>query len=273
MTEAFSDDNSVKRLPERSDKQGVGECDTRGKRVFSENSGPWRQMLAWSVHLLTASGAVWGFLAMEAAFESAWRVAFLWMLVAVAVDAIDGPLARLFRVKELIPHFDGALLDNIIDYLNYVVVPVVIIRQANFLPEGFSFWVTASILLASAYQFCQASAKTSDCYFTGFPSYWNITVFYLLVLQTNPVWNLAILGLFAVLVFVPIKYIHPSRSKRFRAATMTLTIIWCAMVLTILFQFPKPSPGLIYCSLIYVAYYFGMSLLQAMERSRSNRSD
>ena len=219
-----------------------------------------RRILAWSVHSITASGAVWCLFAIEASTRSNWREAFAWLLLAVLVDAVDGSLARLVRVKEVLPEFDGALLDNLIDYVSYVIVPAFFLHRAQLLSAPFSLWGAAAIALASAYQFCQSDAKTPDHYFKGFPSYWNVTVLYLLALKLGPESNLAIIATLIILVFVPIKYIYPTRTPRHRKLTLTLTSLWGIMVVVILWQLPSPQRWLVWTSLSYVAYYFCMSV-------------
>ena len=227
-----------------------------------------RQLMAWGVHLFTASGVVWGVLAVMAIFRQHWLLAFLWMAMAVAVDSFDGMLARRARVRELLPHFDGALLDNIVDYFNYVVVAVIFLYQADILPPGFSLAAGMVILLVSAYQFCQVDAKTCDHYFKGFPSYWNVTVFYMFMLGLNPWVNLAFLTFFALLVFVPIKYVYPSRTVRMRNLTIALTLVWGALTLLAILQFPNPQRWLLWASLLYVIYYAVLSLYSTVRQLR-----
>ena len=231
-----------------------------------ERSSLLRTILAWGVHLFTASGAVWCLLAIEASARSDWRGAFAWLLLAVLVDAVDGSLARLVRVKEALPDFDGALLDNLIDYVSYVIVPAFFLHRAQLLPAPLSLWGAAGITLASAYQFCQSDAKTPDHFFRGFPSYWNVTVLYLLALKLGPESSLAIITTLIILVFVPVKYIYPTRTPRYRKLTVTLTSLWGVMVIVILWQFPDPQRWLVWTSLSYVAYYVGMSLYLTFER-------
>ena len=140
---------------------------------------PWS---AWAVHLLTASGALLGFLTITATAAGDYRRAFLWMAVATAIDSADGALARAFRVKERLPTFNGARLDDIVDYLTFVFAPAYLVYHARLAPDALALVVVTAMLLSSAYGFSQEAAKTSDHYFTGFPSYWNIIVFYLVVL-------------------------------------------------------------------------------------------
>jgi len=224
-----------------------------------------QQALAWTVHAFTATGAVWGLLAVFAISAGRWIEAFIWLGVAVFVDAFDGFAARRLRVKEALPEFDGALLDNILDYLNYVFVP------AYFLAPSLRVAGAILILLASAYQFCQSDAKTEDHYFKGFPSYWNIMVFYMFILNL-PAWlNVALVVVLSALVFVPIKYVYPSRTATRPGLTLALACMWGLVNVGLLIQHPAPSPWLIAASLLYVAYYVGLSLYATWQTAALSR--
>jgi phosphatidylcholine synthase len=214
---------------------------------------------AWSVHLFTAMGAVFGLLAMLAVARGDWRGALLWLAGAVAIDAADGGLARWAHVEAVLPEFDGALLDNVVDYLNYAVVPAFLLVQAGLLPPGWGLLGAAGIVLASGYQFCRTDAKTDDHFFTGFPSYWNIVALYLLLLETDPWVGLALVAGFCVLVFLPFHYLYPSRTRPFRAVTLGLGAAWAGMCLVALLTYPAHSRTLVWISLLYVLYYFVMS--------------
>jgi phosphatidylcholine synthase len=214
--------------------------------------------------LLTASGVVCCLLALEATYASQWRAALAWLLLAVVIDAVDGTFARTFNVKGVLPHFDGALLDNLIDFVNYVIVPALIIHRAQLVPTHYSFAIACAICLASAYQFCQSDAKTPDNYFTGFPSYWNVTALYLLSAGFERSANLAILVALVAMVFVPIKYIYVTRTKEYHTITWPLTISWAALAIVILWQLPSPNPLLVGISSLYFVYYFLMSLYLTM---------
>lgn len=224
---------------------------------------------AWGVHFYTALGAVLGFLGLEATARGNYGLAFIWMAVAIVIDSTDGTLARRARVKQVLPQFDGALLDNIVDYLTYVVVPVVLAYMAGLVPSGlFGLFICSLPLLASGYQFCQVDAKTDDDFFKGFPSYWNIVVFYLYVLQT-PVWfNVLALAVFSIMVFVPIRYLYPSKNPFARKTTMVLGAIWGVCAVALLFQFPRPSLALGWLSMFFPIYYIGLSLIVHFTRGR-----
>jgi phosphatidylcholine synthase len=222
---------------------------TTAPPTIAEDAGLGRWLAAWGVHLFTASGAVIALLALEAIYHGHYDRAFGWMALALAIDCADGTLARVVRVKAVLPRFDGTRLDDLIDYLNYTVVPVVLIYAAERLPPSVDLPVAAAVLVASAYGFCQADAKTSDGYFKGFPSYWNVVVFYLFALDTPPWFTAAALITFAVLVFVPIYYVYPSRAPRARTLTITLGIVWAVSVLIALARLPEPPHALLLGSL------------------------
>ena len=230
--------------------------------MTSTNSTPSaaRMVGAWSVHALTASGALWGLLAVLCIAQSEFREALLFMIVAIAVDSVDGMLARWVRVKETMPRFDGALLDNLVDYLNYVFVPAVFIHEAHLLPPSLALLSSIVICVASAYQLCQIDAKTDDHFFLGFPSYWNVVSFYLFLGQLDPRLNLAIVWFFVVMVFVRLKWVYPSRMVRFRGVTLLATALWGATCIAMVVQYPTATPWLLPASLVYVFYYVGLSL-------------
>jgi phosphatidylcholine synthase len=217
-------------------------------------------ILPWIAHLYTATGTVWALLATAMTFAHNFRAAFIFLAVAAFVDATDGVLARLFRVKERLPHFDGALLDNIVDYLTYVFVPALVVWQADLVPAAFP--VCSAMLLASAYGFAHADAKveSGDHFFTGFPSYWNIVVVYLYVLGLGPAVNTAVLVTLAVLVFVPIRYVYPSRTRTLKVPTLALGSAWAALFAWLVWRLPDTGgPGAV-LSLAFPVYYLALSL-------------
>lgn len=217
--------------------------------------GSLRSALAWGVHLYTALGAVLGFNALIAVFDQDYRSTFLYLALALAIDSSDGALARAAQVKQVLPWFDGELLDNIIDYFCYVVVPATVLVQPGMLPAGTQF-VALAVLIASAYGFCRTDAKgLMDHYFQGFPSYWNVMVFYFVVLSTGPVVNLIAVLTGVVLVFAPIRWLYPSRMERMRAPTLVLGAVWAVMGLFVLLQMPDHSPLVARLSLFYPVYY------------------
>jgi len=220
------------------------------------------KILVWAVHAYTASGALIGLLAIELAAQHRFRGSFIMMAIATVIDSSDGILARRLEVKTRIPNFDGALLDNIVDYLTYVVVPAYLMLCAGMLPAGiFGYAIAAAVLLSSAYGFCQTNAKTPDHFFLGFPSYWNLVAFYLYCFGLSPALNAAILAGFALMVFVPIKYIYPSRTELLRRLTVSLGVIWGALVIYLLATLSSPNQFVVWLSFTYIGYYLIMSVV------------
>ncbi|HEX3408708.1 MAG TPA: hypothetical protein VHS07_00415 [Candidatus Binataceae bacterium] len=224
---------------------------------------------AWAVHLYTAMGAVAGLVALNDIANRDWRGAFTMMAIATAIDASDGPLARALRVRQRIPFFDGALLDNIVDYLNYVAVPVFLILRARLVPEGpVGAMIAGFVMIASGYGFSRTDAKTEDNYFRGFPSYWNLVALYLFSLGFSAAINAVIIAILALMVFVPIKYIYPNRTELMRPLTLVLAAIWTAATVAMLPMLPGHSNILLYTSLGFVVYYFVMSFALHAHPSR-----
>jgi phosphatidylcholine synthase len=214
---------------------------------------------AWLVHLYTATGLVFAFLAARAAIEHDYRTAFLWLFVQVVVDCTDGVLARAVRVSERIPWFSGSKLDDIVDYLTYVFVPALIVWRALLVPDAWTVPVAAAMLLSSGYGFNRTDAKTADHFFTGFPSYWNIVVLYLMLARWSPEVNAIVLLTLAVLVFVPLRYIYPSRTPVLPFLTNLLGIMWGALVLVMLWQYPAVSRTIFVASTVFPVYYCVLS--------------
>jgi phosphatidylcholine synthase len=214
-----------------------------------------------ALHAYTASGTVLALLIVIAAIDGD-AVRALWlMLAALVIDGTDGMLARRLRVKETIPWFDGAMLDNIVDYLTYAFAPIVLLWTGGYLPSGSWGAVLAALpLLASSYQFCRVDAKTDDHFFLGFPSYWNVVAFYVVILGLSPFATGVILVTCSILVFVPVKYVYPSRTKVFRSMNLLTTAIWLGSYAVLLAQMPDPNPAVVALSLAYLVYYGGLSL-------------
>ncbi len=184
------------------------------------------RMRALFVHLFTATGAVFAMLAMLAAVDGKWSLMFLWLVVAFFVDGIDGPLARRYHVKVNAPEFDGVLLDLIIDYLTYVFIPAFALFKSG-LMDGWSGWVMIIIVtFASAMYFADTRMKTKDNSFSGFPGCFNMLVLVLFAL--SPPWwvCLIIVTVLSIAMFVPIKFVHPVRTERWRLITLPMALAW-----------------------------------------------
>jgi len=219
-------------------------------------------LLPWIAHLYTALGAVLAFVATAFIIDGDVRGAFLALAAAVLVDATDGVLARALKVGERLPAFDGAALDDIVDYLTYVFVPALLIWHEGLLQRGAAPVAVAAVLLSSAYGFGhdEAKVRTTDHFFTGFPSYWNVVALYLVEWRL-PGWvNAAILLALAALVFVPIRYVYPSRTERLRGPTLALSAVWGVSVVALIWRLPDTGGPWMGLSLAFVVYYFALSL-------------
>jgi phosphatidylcholine synthase len=197
-----------------------------------EPQRPKPVLVAWAVHVLTASGAVLAFLALLAVEQERWRLAFLWLAAALIVDGIDGPLARWAGVVRRTPGVNGATLDLVVDYLTYVFVPALLIYRAEFLP--YPSVAVGAILVSSLYTFARTDMKTADNFFLGFPALWNIIAFYLFVLRAGALAVGVTVGVFVLLTFVPIHFVHPVRVRSSQPWIAILTGLWATSSLALL---------------------------------------
>ena len=221
---------------------------------------------AWLVHLYTASSALFGLWAVVAIFAHEFRLAMYLLMLTLVIDSTDGAFARAADVRGRIPWFDGRRLDDICDYFTYVLVPACFLFEANLLPHA--AWAAAPIL-ASAYGFSLDDAKTPDHFFTGWPSYWNVVAIYLYLLAIPPETGLVIVLACAAAVFVPLKYIYPSRTRVLRPLTLVVLGSWLLMISWIGVR-PDPDPLWVWVTLFGPAYYLGLSVaLNLLPRPRS----
>jgi len=183
------------------------------------------------VHGFTASGAVLGFLAIISILNNDLVGAFLWLGLALLIDGIDGSLARKIGVLDKTPNIDGSTLDNVIDYLNYVIIPALMIYWFQMVPNGWEIILPAGMFAVSLYTFANMNMKTNDYYFSGFPAVWNIVVLYFYILNTHPIINVIIILLLFIFTFIPIKFVHPLRVKKIRNLTIFCTVLWSATTL------------------------------------------
>lgn len=219
------------------------------------------RLAAWSVHAFTATGTVMALLMVHFAYQGEVRTVLWLFLAAMVVDGTDGMLARRFRVKQVVPQIDGALLDNIVDYLTYAFAPMVLLWEAGYLPDDAWGGVVAAIpLVASCYQFCRSDAKTEDHFFLGFPSYWNVVAFYVIVFELGHAATTAVLVAFTVLVFVPIKYVYPSRTEKLWYTNMAAATAFLVLFGAITSQLPDVPFVLVALTLVYLAYYAAVSV-------------
>jgi phosphatidylcholine synthase len=230
--------------------------------------GRLQRFLGWCVHAYTALGlviaAIIAVLLVQGA-PGAFRWSFLLMLVATLIDSTDGTLARKVRIKEAVPSFDGRRLDDIIDFLTYTFLPLLLIYRAQVLPAGYAACLLLP-LVASVYGFCQVQAKTDDGYFLGFPSLWNIVAVYLYALPFGSWVSLAIIVVLAFLTFVPSRYLYPSLPGKFNRVMTLLSIPWTIAIGWIIWTLPDttspPNPMMVrvaWVSLTYPVLYLGAS--------------
>jgi phosphatidylcholine synthase len=212
---------------------------------------------AWIVHAYTATGLIAAFAALRALLDGDAHTVFLWQGLALFIDATDGPFARRWQVSLWTPSFSGRKLDDIVDYINYTLVPILFAYHFG-LVTGMGTAVLPIVLMASAYGFCQEESKTDDGYFTGFPSYWNVAIFYLYLLGAGPRVTALVLGVLGVLVFVPVKYLT-WKSPVLQRVTFVLGMIWSVILTGLVIWFEAVPQWIVWFSLLYPAYYLGVS--------------
>ena len=212
------------------------------------------RLRAFSVHVLTAIGAVLALFALRAAREGDWQSMFVWLGIALFIDAIDGPLARLYNVKTVLPRFSGERLDLIVDYLTYVAIPAFVLTETAILPESARVPAAIAVLLSGLFHVSDVHSKTEKGFFVGFPAVWNIVLLYLFVLGLPPYGALAVVAFLVVLTFVPILYVHPFRVVRLRVLTGLVVVAW-AIVAGIAIANPFPSALWIKITLLAAAAY------------------
>jgi phosphatidylcholine synthase len=220
-----------------------------------------KTFLAWCAHAYTALGLVAAALiavCIVRGDEASFRQAFVLMVIATFIDSTDGWFARKVNVRRYAPNFDGRRLDDLIDFHTYTTLPLLLLWRANVLPASQQAWLLVP-LLASVYGFCQTAAKTEDHYFLGFPSYWNVLAFYLWLFQLPSDAALALLIFFALLTFVPARYLYTSQRGPFSLLTNVLAGAWGVGVIVLLAQWPQVSRELLLVSLCFPAYYLGVS--------------
>ena len=199
----------------------------------------WR---AFAIHLLTASGAFMAFLSLIAAAEQRWVAMFGWLGLALFIDGIDGPMARKVNVKGVLPNWSGDLLDSIIDYATYSLIPAVALYLSGMIGRPYSFVAAALIVISSAIYYADTRMKTTDNFFRGFPVAWNFLVFTLFAVQP-PEWAaFGLVVICAVGTFLPVKFVHPVRVRVLRPLTLAIVAIWSVFGVLVLFQNFEPTP-------------------------------
>ena len=198
-------------------------------KIFNYRRVPYAEIRAFSVHILTASGSFLAFLGVVAAAEKQFVDMFWWLGLALLVDGIDGPIARKVRVKEVLPNWSGDTLDNIIDYVTYVLLPAFALYQSGMIGEWWSFVAAGLIVVSSAIYYADMGMKTDENFFSGFPVVWNMLVFTLFVIDASAVTAFTAVIVSVIFTFLPINFLHPVRVKRLRSLNLGIFLVWCAL--------------------------------------------
>ena len=213
------------------------------------------KLRAFVIHIFTACGAALAFLALILATGGHWAAMFFCLGLALIVDAIDGPLARTFKVNEVLPRWSGETLDLVVDFLTYVFVPAFAITASGYLPQLLAIPAGIVVAITGALYFADRKMKTDDNYFRGFPGVWNLAAFYLFLLAP-PAWVAAV-GVLALagLTFAPIRFVHPLRVRQLRLLNIALLALWGALALLAVIQNLEPGPT-VTIALSAIAAYF-----------------
>ena len=223
--------------------------------------------LAWSVHIFTASGLLAAFMAILAITDKDWRSAMAWLFVALVIDGIDGTFARLFNTKEVLPHIDGKTMDYVIDFSTYAIIPAYFFYTAELVSTDWNLPLTFLILIVSVIYYAKDGMVSSDYYFIGFPVMWNMVVFFLVfVFSLSKLGNAAIIVIFSVMHFLPIRFAYPSRATRLKTLTIIFTLIMLVSMPIIVWFYPNTpiwikwiaTGSLTYFGLLAVVDTFGL---------------
>ena len=217
---------------------------------------------AFTIHVFTATGAALALLAMILASGGHWAGMFFCLGLALIVDAVDGPMARAFKVKELLPRWSGAGLDFVVDFVTYVFVPAYAIAASGFLPDALAIPAGMIVAITGALYFADGNMKTDDNYFRGFPAVWNLAAFYLYVLEPTPWAAAGMIAALAVLTFVPIRFVHPLRVRQLLGLNIALMAVWALLAVFTLAENLSPGPYVTGALGIIAVYFLGAGLLR-----------
>jgi len=224
--------------------------------------GMLARIRGYAVHVLTASGAALALLALIFATGGHWEAMFLCLGLALIVDGVDGPLAREFKVAELLPRWSGETLDLVVDFTTYVFVPAYAIAASGFLPPALAIPGGVLVVLAGALYFADREMKTDDNYFRGFPALWNLAAFYLYVLEPPPWLAAVMIVVLAGLSFAPIKFVHPLRVRFLRPLNIALLVLWAVLALVAVILRLEPGPYVTWPLVAIALYFFAAGLLR-----------
>jgi phosphatidylcholine synthase len=234
------------------------------------------RLRGYAVHLLTASGVVCAFLATAEVCAPAPRprVVFLWLALQVLIDAVDGPLVRAWHVKRVVPNIDGRRIDDIVDYLTYTFIPLLLIWRMGWVPQPAGAWV-APAMVASLFGFANTAAKDeAGGFFLGFPSYWNLVAVYAGILHAFAgAWPPAVvIVVLTFLTVLPVRFVYPNLAPApWRVPTLVGSVIWAALLAWMMVDYPTPPEWLLAVSLVYPVYYVLLSVRLDVSARRTRR--
>lgn len=222
-----------------------------------------QKILAWSVHLFTASGILAGFLSILAINEKDWQMAMVWLIVALFIDGIDGTFARIFKVTEVLPFMDGKSIDYVIDFANYAIIPAYFFYATDLVEEAWRLPLAFLILMVSALYYGKEGMVEDEQYFIGFPVLWNMAIFYLVfVFQFNSLGNILMVITLSVLHFVPVKAAYPSRSKQFKKMNILVSAITIFTMLLVVYWYPERQVWASWIMIFCVVYFSVLSVYE-----------
>jgi phosphatidylcholine synthase len=235
--------------------------DPARKRIKLQKRTPLHVM-AYGVHVFTALGAALGFLALKSALEGNITLCFVWLSVALFVDAADGPMARKLNVQETASRYDGATLDLVVDFITYVFVPAAVLLRPEVMAPPWGLAAGLLITIGSALYFADTTMKTHDWWFRGFPATWNIIVFYIAIFRPPSVLSFTIVAVLTAMMFLPVVFVHPVRVTRLRGLTIAALLVWAAASATALWQDLTPDWLVKGVLLACVVYFSGLGFIR-----------
>ena len=233
----------------------------------SKTSPQLADVLAFSVHIFTASGAVLALFALMAAIEKNWSRMFFILGAALFVDGVDGIFARRLEVAHRVPRWSGDILDLVVDYLTYVFIPAFVVVWSGLLPPLAAIPCAIAIIISGALYFADTEMKTKDNFFRGFPAVWNVPLFYLLLLAPHPWIAAAAIALLAAATFLPVPFVHPFRVARFRVLTIALLGVWSVLAFITLMRDMMPGPWITAGLCAIALYFLGSGFLRIVEKN------
>jgi len=229
-----------------------------------------QKLSAWSVHIFTSLGLLSAFMALVAIDIEDWRACFLWLLLCFIIDALDGSLARRYRVNEVLPHMDGKSIDYVIDFAAYAIIPTFFFYKAEMASEVWMIPSIAVMLLSSALYYGKKQMVADEQYFVGFPVLWNFVVYFQFFICHNVQWlNVAAVFFFGILHFVPIRFAYPSRSRQFFKSHLIISIIGLAAAIAVLWQYPDTNYILDGLVVLGGLYFIGFAVYDTFLQSNA----